>query len=425
MTCSSTRRCACGTPLRANRPNHEGPQGFVNARRRPRGTTRYFGRTTALGRGTCGWRPPVMSAYDGFPVTAVAFGADATSVFTGGIGEIAKRWDARAMSGNVSDESRVSRNAVPTMTLRGHADTITGMRLSPDGTRLLTNGADSSLRVWDVRPYCEGDRCERTMAGHAHGFEKALLRCAWSPAGARRGWVELPERFRVGRIVGEGGVQAPRTPRHRARRGVPPVGAHPRVRGRGQARVPRRARGVIQKELRMIVFSHLTRTVISSLYHHQSKSKKLLLASNVSSTSPSSMLSKVPLILSRAVVRRPPPAHLRRAEGTRPRSPADGPSRRRPPWRPGVHAQPRPRLLALLDHAVGDVERVAHAHVPAVHHAHARALAPLHGVLQDGQVALLDEVDAIHGARLDGDVYVLLVVRPLLERARVPSRPPS
>jgi len=130
-------------------------------------------------------RVPVMSAYDGFPVTAVAFGADATSVFTGGVGEVAKRWDARAMSGNVSDESRVSRNAVPTMTLRGHADTITGMRLSPDGTRLLTNGADSSLRVWDVRPYCEGDRCELTMAGHAHGFEKALLRCAWSPDGAR------------------------------------------------------------------------------------------------------------------------------------------------------------------------------------------------------------------------------------------------
>ena len=129
-------------------------------------------------------RVPVMSAHDGFPVTAVAFGADAYSVFTGGVGEVAKRWDARAMSGSVSDDV-ASRNAVPAMTLRGHADTITGMRLSPDGTHLLTNGADSSLRVWDVRPYCEGDRCERTMAGHAHGFEKALLRCAWSPDGAR------------------------------------------------------------------------------------------------------------------------------------------------------------------------------------------------------------------------------------------------
>ena len=128
----------------------------------------------------------VMSVSDGFPVTAVAFGADARSVFTGGVGETVKRWDARATSGSVEASSSGDGDAAaPTTTLKGHADTITGMRLSPDGTRLLTNGADDALRVWDVRPYCEGDRCEKTLVGHAHGFEKALLRCAWSPDGAR------------------------------------------------------------------------------------------------------------------------------------------------------------------------------------------------------------------------------------------------
>ena len=127
----------------------------------------------------------VMSTHDGFPVTAVAFGADGNAVFTGGVEEVVKRWDTRAMSGSVAEGFASSSSAAPSMTLRGHADTITGMRLSPDGTRLLTNGADDAMRVWDVRPYCEGDRCERLIRGHAHGFEKALLRCAWSPDGAR------------------------------------------------------------------------------------------------------------------------------------------------------------------------------------------------------------------------------------------------
>ena len=129
----------------------------------------------------------VLDVRDGFPVTAVALGADGHSVFTGGVGEVVKRWDARAMSGSVSETGAVASSAgpSPTMTLSGHTDTITGARLSPDGTRLLTNGADDALRVWDVRPYCAADRCEMTYAGHAHGFEKALLRCAWSPDGAR------------------------------------------------------------------------------------------------------------------------------------------------------------------------------------------------------------------------------------------------
>lgn len=127
----------------------------------------------------------VMSTHDGFPVTAVAFGADGNAVFTGGVEEVVKMWDLRAMSGSVTEGFASSSSAKASMTLRGHADTITGMRLSPDGLRLLTNGADDAMRVWDVRPYCEGDRCERLIRGHNHGFEKALLRCAWSPDGAR------------------------------------------------------------------------------------------------------------------------------------------------------------------------------------------------------------------------------------------------
>ena len=32
------------------------------------------------------------------------------------------------------------------MSLAGHSDSITGMRLSPDGTHLLTNSMDNTLR---------------------------------------------------------------------------------------------------------------------------------------------------------------------------------------------------------------------------------------------------------------------------------------
>ena len=48
-------------------------------------------------------------------------------------------------------------------TWKGHTDTITGMKLSPDGTMLLSNSMDNTLRVWDTRPYVEGERCTKLL----------------------------------------------------------------------------------------------------------------------------------------------------------------------------------------------------------------------------------------------------------------------
>ncbi|KAJ1486123.1 WD40-repeat-containing domain protein [Baffinella frigidus] len=67
----------------------------------------------------------------------------------------------------------------------GHTDTITGLRLSPDGQMLLSNGMDNTLRMWDTRPFCEGSRCKMVFQGHMHNFEKQLIRPAWSPSGDR------------------------------------------------------------------------------------------------------------------------------------------------------------------------------------------------------------------------------------------------
>ena len=55
----------------------------------------------------------------------------------------------------------------PAMVLKGHADTLTGMRVSPDGSHLLTNAMDGTLRVWDMRPYAPQNRCVKVFNGEA------------------------------------------------------------------------------------------------------------------------------------------------------------------------------------------------------------------------------------------------------------------
>ena len=40
--------------------------------------------------------------------------------------------------------------------LKGHTDTITGFSLSPDGSYLLSNSMDHTIRCWDIRPYVVG-----------------------------------------------------------------------------------------------------------------------------------------------------------------------------------------------------------------------------------------------------------------------------
>lgn len=49
--------------------------------------------------------------------------------------------------------------------MKGHTDTVTGMALSPDGSYLLTNGMDNTLRIWDIRPYAPQDRCIKIFTG--------------------------------------------------------------------------------------------------------------------------------------------------------------------------------------------------------------------------------------------------------------------
>lgn len=58
--------------------------------------------------------------------------------------------------------------------MKGHSDTVTGLALSPDGSHVLSNSMDNSLRVWDIRPYAPQERCVKMFAGHTHNFEKVI-----------------------------------------------------------------------------------------------------------------------------------------------------------------------------------------------------------------------------------------------------------
>lgn len=62
-------------------------------------------------------------------------------------------------------------------------DTITGISLSNDGSYLLSNSMDQTIRCWDVRPFVVGQRCVKIFQGASHHFDKNLLRVCWSKDG--------------------------------------------------------------------------------------------------------------------------------------------------------------------------------------------------------------------------------------------------
>lgn len=105
------------------------------------------------------------------PVCAVAFSAAGDQVYSAGLDNNITAWELRKGAAG--------------LTLQGHADTITGLRVSPEGNHLLSNSMDNTLRIWDMRPYAPANRCEKVLHGHQHSFEQGLLRCDWSPDGSR------------------------------------------------------------------------------------------------------------------------------------------------------------------------------------------------------------------------------------------------
>lgn len=92
-------------------------------------------------------------------------------VYSGGLDNNINVWDLR--------------KGEQLMTLAGHTDSVTGLCQNAEGTHLLSNAADNSLRTWDLRPFAPANRCEKIFTGHQHNYERNLLRCDWSADGSK------------------------------------------------------------------------------------------------------------------------------------------------------------------------------------------------------------------------------------------------
>ena len=75
----------------------------------------------------------------GYQITTVAFSKGNDILFFSGVDNTIRGLNLRKRQIEYS--------------LVGHMDTVTGIQLSPSGTRLLSNGMDNTVRVWDVQPY--------------------------------------------------------------------------------------------------------------------------------------------------------------------------------------------------------------------------------------------------------------------------------
>ncbi|KAK3755755.1 hypothetical protein QZH41_019992, partial [Actinostola sp. cb2023] len=104
-----------------------------------------------------------------YQVTSVSFNDTSDQIFSGGIDDEIKVWDLR-------------KNDI-LYKMSGHTDTISGLRLSPDGSFLLSNSMDNTVRMWDVRAFAPMERCLKVFLGSQHSFEKNLIKCGWSPDG--------------------------------------------------------------------------------------------------------------------------------------------------------------------------------------------------------------------------------------------------
>ncbi|ORX51948.1 WD40 repeat-like protein [Hesseltinella vesiculosa] len=106
-----------------------------------------------------------------YQVTSVAISEAGDTVYSGGIDNDIKVWDLRKQE--------------VMYTLAGHVDTVSGLALSPNGDHLLSNGMDNTVHMWDVKPFAPANRLLKVFEGAPHGFEKNLIRPAWSTDGSQ------------------------------------------------------------------------------------------------------------------------------------------------------------------------------------------------------------------------------------------------
>ncbi len=74
-------------------------------------------------------------------VTSVAMSPDGSRIVTGSFDDTAKVWDARTFA--------------ELATLKGHGNSVYSVAVSPDGSRIVTGSGDNTAKVWDARTFAE------------------------------------------------------------------------------------------------------------------------------------------------------------------------------------------------------------------------------------------------------------------------------
>ncbi|KAL0488587.1 U5 small nuclear ribonucleoprotein [Acrasis kona] len=114
------------------------------------------------------------------PVLSTCFSQQGDRLFAAGTEGVIRQYDLRKVDGQ--DHALSSSHQLQ---FQGHADVITGIALSPDGTQLLSNSMDDTCRLWDARPFTRNaqQRNIGILQGAKHSVDKNMLRCSWSPSG--------------------------------------------------------------------------------------------------------------------------------------------------------------------------------------------------------------------------------------------------
>lgn len=114
-----------------------------------------------------------------YPVIAVAVDPVGVMVYSAGVDEQISAWDVRKLYDENTDAPK------PVYTLAGHTDSITSLRVAPDGQSLLSNAMDSTVRTWNVRPFSNGPRALNVYDGAPAGVEQLPLRAKWNSDGTK------------------------------------------------------------------------------------------------------------------------------------------------------------------------------------------------------------------------------------------------
>ncbi|KAG2375272.1 hypothetical protein C9374_009895 [Naegleria lovaniensis] len=107
-----------------------------------------------------------------YPVFSLCFSENSDRLFSCGVDHVISTWDMK------TDKFLYSLGS-------GHTDSITDIKLSPDGNFILSNSMDGTCRIWNARHFVDTpNRCVKLFNGAKHSMDKNLTRVSWYKDGS-------------------------------------------------------------------------------------------------------------------------------------------------------------------------------------------------------------------------------------------------